>query len=176
MGVPCIVSDGDYEAESVCSTMTVEKITVATLTEDTDCVIFGDGQMLDPVLIRKELSFTKEQFTDLSILMGCDFSGTLQKVGHVTGVKLIKEHKNIEAILALNKYKHGPDFNYVEAREVFKNTFKIPEVWRDENFWEHLESKKNSTLLQKFLVEHNVKNNGLEMSYMLESFLEDSDG
>ena len=69
---------------------------------------------------------THEQFVDMCILCGCDYTSTIEGVGPTTAYKLIKEHSNIEnAIVALKnstgkKAKNVPeDFNFLGARELF---------------------------------------------------------
>jgi len=69
---------------------------------------------------------THEQFVDMCILCGCDYTSTIEGVGPTTAYKLIKEHSNIEnAIAALKsgtskKVKNIPeDFNFIGARELF---------------------------------------------------------
>jgi len=42
---------------------------------------------------------TYEEFVDLCILCGCDYTEWLEGVGPVTAFKLIKEHKTIEKVL-----------------------------------------------------------------------------
>ena len=44
-----------------------------------------------------ELSYT--QFVDLCILCGCDYCGSVRGVGPKTALKLIRQHKTIEAVL-----------------------------------------------------------------------------
>lgn len=42
---------------------------------------------------------TQEEFIDLCILCGCDYTHTIGGMGPVTAYKLMKEHGNIEAVL-----------------------------------------------------------------------------
>ncbi|KAJ1558847.1 Elongation of fatty acids protein 2, partial [Nowakowskiella sp. JEL0078] len=81
---------------------------------------------------------------DLCILLGTDFSITIPKVGPVTAFKLIRDHGNIEAILA-SEYSKGhlysdqlgeklegwkPDV----ARKIFLNSaeeFQIPDILKE---------------------------------------------
>lgn len=61
------------------------------------------------------------QFIDLCILLGCDYCDTIPKIGPTTALKLIKEHKTIEAVLASlgDKYKVPESWPYADARELF---------------------------------------------------------
>lgn len=70
-----------------------------------------------------------EEFIDLCILLGCDFSKSIKGVGQVKALKYIKEHKKIEEILVQvekdnakkMKYVVPEEFRYVESREIFNN-------------------------------------------------------
>mmetsp|Transcript_13560 Transcript_13560/g.1210 ORF Transcript_13560/g.1210 Transcript_13560/m.1210 type:complete len:81 (+) Transcript_13560:706-948(+) len=78
---------------------------------------------------------TYEEFVDMCILCGCDYTCTIEGIGPVTAYKLIKEHKNIEKVIEhlkkenesdkkKKKFEIKPEFNYKESRELFYN----PEV------------------------------------------------
>ncbi|KAJ3094676.1 Elongation of fatty acids protein 2 [Physocladia obscura] len=81
---------------------------------------------IDPVKARKDMDLSRDQFVDLMILCGTDFSGTLKGVGYVTAYKLIKKHGSIEAILETGKYSSNciEGFDYQVAREVYINAFE----------------------------------------------------
>ena len=78
-----------------------------------------------------------EEFIDLCILCGCDYTEWIEGVGPVTAFKLMKQHGSIEKVLewmekenesSSKKRKYGipnqENFNYKEARLLFSN----PEV------------------------------------------------
>ena len=80
-----------------------------------------------------------DQFIDLCILCGSDFTPTIQGIGPVRAFKLIKEAKTIEGVLELLATKNAnpktkrkfivPDeYSYQEARDIFKS----PNVIRDQ--------------------------------------------
>jgi len=113
MGVPVIVAP--CEAEAQASALCKEGLFYATATEDMDALTFQT-----PVLVRKMtfanqsksmvqtmnyqkaiegLGITHEQFVDLCILLGCDYTDTIKGVGPKTALRLIREHKSIEGIL-----------------------------------------------------------------------------
>jgi flap endonuclease-1 len=79
------------------------------------------------------LNFTHDQFIDMCILCGCDYTTKINSLGPINAYKLINEHKNIEAIIEQFKTNHKfaakfkiPDnFDYLKARELFKNP--VPE-------------------------------------------------
>lgn len=62
------------------------------------------------------LELSMPQFVDLCILLGCDYLEPIKGVGPATALKLIKEHKNLEGVIA--HIKANPE-----------SRFKIPEVW-----------------------------------------------
>ena len=89
----------EHEAEAVCAAMTTSGFTAATLTEDSDASLFGDGIVLsrlfhnhkvpsevlkfDVVQARKQMGFTKEQvfFVLIFLMMYFVVLGLLHIVG-----------------------------------------------------------------------------------------------
>jgi flap endonuclease-1 len=75
------------------------------------------------------LNFTYDQFVDMCILCGCDYMPKINSLGPVNAYKFVNEYKNIETILEefkknpkyMNKYKIPENFDYVKARDLFKN-------------------------------------------------------
>jgi flap endonuclease-1 len=66
------------------------------------------------------LGITHEQFVDLCILLGCDYCDTIRGIGPKTALKLIREHKNIEAILDVidrEKYVVPESYEPMEAKK-----------------------------------------------------------
>jgi len=76
------------------------------------------------------LELNREEFIDMCILLGCDYTDHIGGIGPVTGYKLIKQYGNIERVLdhirSSNKKKYTlpEEFNYEGARGLFRN----PEV------------------------------------------------
>jgi 5'-3' exonuclease len=57
--------------------------------------------------ILRALELTLEQFIDVCILCGCDYTDTIRGIGPKSALKLIQEHKTIEAALkTLDTSKH----------------------------------------------------------------------
>jgi flap endonuclease-1 len=118
-------SQAPTEAEKECARLQKTGETEYILTEDTDSLAFGGSnvifskngnyQICDLKLILSGLGISFESFVDLCILCGCDYTGTIPKVGPVTALKLIKLHSRIENIpLTI------PDsFEYILARNLF---------------------------------------------------------
>jgi 5'-3' exonuclease len=141
-GIPCIVLDG-HEAEAMCASLVTHGFADATVSEDMDTTIFGDGILLrqflkknkpiveiSPIEAKKSLELSHDQYIDLCILCGTDFAGTIRNVGYVTALKLIKQYGSIENILPnLKQDRHlmAPDFivEVEAARKLYKNPPKI---------------------------------------------------
>ncbi|KAI5794902.1 PIN domain-like protein [Pyronema domesticum] len=135
MGIPFVTAP--CEAEAQCAAIAKAGLVYAAASEDMDTLCFETPILLRHLTFseqRKEpiqeiileramagLGFTREQFIDLCILLGCDYCDTIPKIGPTTALKLIKEHKTIEAVLASlgDKYKVPESWPYADARELF---------------------------------------------------------
>ena len=113
------------EAEKECAFLQKTGQVDYILTEDSDALAFGGSniifskngfyQLCDLKLVLSGLELSFESFVDLCILCGCDYTGTIPKVGPVTALKLIKRHQCIE-----NLGISVPDsFEYQMARNLF---------------------------------------------------------
>ena len=133
-GIPYIQADG--EAEKTCVYLKKINEVDYVVSDDTDTLTFGCESVLKTNIKDKiqELSLSKilkdfemsyTEFVDFSILCGCDYCPYIPSVGPQTAFALIKKHKNLESVIALNKYKIGPDFDYVTARKLFTNYEEI---------------------------------------------------
>jgi flap endonuclease-1 len=139
LGVPVIEAYG--EAEATCAELQKKNLVQFTFTEDSDALTFGS-----PVVIRgatkknetvieislcevlSELKLTYDNFIDFCILCGCDYTTTIPKLGPLTSLHLVQQHKTIENILNTlpDKYKIPTDFNFEIARELFKQQITLP--------------------------------------------------
>ena len=141
MGVPVVESAS--EAEAQCSALVKAGKVYGVATEDMDAITFGSTVLLRhmtfsearkmPVQeihyekVLKGLELNAEEFIDLCILMGCDYCDTIRGVGPKTAITLIQKYRSIEKIienLDTKKYSIPTDWNYEQARNLFKN----PEV------------------------------------------------
>lgn len=116
MGVPCITAP--CEAEAQCAELNKAGKVYGTATEDMDALTFRTPKLIrkmfsqstnkdknspvveidvEKLLVGMKLSY--EQFVDLCILCGCDYCDTIKGVGPKGALKLIREHKTIEASL-----------------------------------------------------------------------------
>ncbi|KAI7903090.1 flap structure specific endonuclease 1 [Cokeromyces recurvatus] len=137
MGIPYV--EAPCEAEAQCAELARCGKVYAAASEDMDTLTFSSPILLrhltfsearkmpiDEVNLQKALEgleLTMEQFVDLCILLGCDYTETIKGVGPKNAYNLIKEHKTIEeAIKHLTprlKENIPTDWNYAEARKLF---------------------------------------------------------
>lgn len=137
MGLPYLVSKG--EAESLMGRLCAEGIIDGCISEDTDVLVNGgkiflrniaadknsvDEYCLEGILSGLEMSF--EQFIDMCILCGCDYTTKIGGMGPQTAYKMMKKHGNLEDVLTElqkrpDKYEipEGDNFDYVKARHLF---------------------------------------------------------
>ena len=95
-----------------------------------------------------------DQFIDICILCGCDYTDSIRGIGPKKAYEFIKRYKNIETLLAhLDKKKYPiPEgsFQYEQARALFKN----PEVTSKEEIDKALKwNPPDEEALTKFMVE-----------------------
>jgi len=171
LGLPIV--EAPCEAEAQCAVLVKAGLAYATATEDMDALTFGTNFLLRGFNSKKEpineicfeealkgLELTYDEFVDLCILCGCDYTDTIDGVGPVTAYKLIKEHKTIENVIKelerenldpkrKRKYVIPTQFFYEDARELFKK----PEVKEKVDSAELKWNKPNDEDLMKFLVE-----------------------
>ena len=164
LGVPVI--EAPSEAEAQCAELVKAGKAFAVASEDMDALVFGANILLRGFNYKKEpiieinlneilslLDFTHEEFIDLCILLGCDYSKTISGIGAVRAYKLIKQCSKIELVLefleSCEKKKHRvPDeFNYIEARKLFTK----PKVINSDNF-DLVWNLPNEEKLKDFLV------------------------
>lgn len=137
MGVPYVEAPG--EAEASCAALVKAGKVFATASEDMDSLTFGSTVVLRHMtaseakkLPIKELNLNKllaeleldmDQFVDLCILCGCDYTDSIRGVGYKRATELIKKFGNIEAVLKnldSSKYPAPEGWLYKEARVLFK--------------------------------------------------------
>lgn len=133
------------EAESLLAVLCKMKIIDSCITEDMDilangCKVFlknfsADKNHVDEYCLEgilENLEITYDQFVDLCILCGCDYTSKIYGIGHVNAYKLIQKYKNIEGILenikSMPKFKVPADFNYQCARRLFNHPFDYNDI------------------------------------------------
>jgi flap endonuclease-1 len=144
-GVPYLEADG--EAETFCSVLSRKGYITGCITEDTDYLASGGDNFIrgfnsnnnNIVLCRlneilSELGVTYEQFLDICILCGCDYTTKITGIGAIKAYKFIKKYNNIETIIeklsSNTSYKVQDNFNFHKARELLKceNTFDLSNI------------------------------------------------
>ena len=164
LGVP--VFEAPCEAEATCAAMCKAGLVHGAATEDMDTLTFACPRLIRNLIapasqkkdiaeydfdkVLKGLDLDYDQFIDLCILCGCDYTDSIRGIGPVTALQLIREYKNIETILENikdKKYVVPENFMYKEARQLFKE----PEVI-DTNNLELKWSKPNEEGVIEFLV------------------------
>jgi len=146
-----------------------------TATEDMDALTFGSKFLIrgfnskrEPVtqvdlgLVLEGFGMSMDEFIDLCIMCGCDYTVTITGIGPVRAFKLIEENRTIEASLdklreinddpkKVQKFTIPENFMFAEARGLFVE----PDVIRDKDElqaklkW----NKPDSDALRSFLVE-----------------------
>lgn len=132
-GIPTI--DSITEADPLCADLAKKNGVYGVSSEDMDILTFGT-----PILIRglsstkkmkeinlkvvlEQLKLNQDEFIDLCILLGCDYTPTIPKIGKKRAFDLILKYRSIDKILEEEgtKYKIPENFNYKDARNIFKN-------------------------------------------------------
>ncbi|KAJ1734204.1 hypothetical protein LPJ61_001196 [Coemansia biformis] len=142
MGCATHVAGPCEESEGVCAQLCRAGVADAVCSEDLDVVAFGarllrgfgtPGARAPMVLVdaeraHEELELSREAFVDLCILCGTDFSSTLEKVGPITALRLVREHGSIERILERSAFQPRPGFTPDVARHVFLTNRQPPPI------------------------------------------------
>ena len=142
LGLPTVEapSDGEGQAAYMCSKGDVW----AAASQDFDSLLFGTPTLVRNMTItgrRKvpgkdqykdvrtevieskgfldSLGITREQLVDVCILMGTDFNPGISGIGPKKGLKLIREHGDLEHVLEHTKYEVPL---YQEVRDIFLNS------------------------------------------------------
>jgi flap endonuclease-1 len=140
MGVSYIKAPG--EAESYAAELCRMNFVDGVISEDMDTLVYGC-----PLLIRncidksikrnnivtifkydqiiKDLKMNKDEFIDLCILCGCDYSPSIPKVGSITSLKIIKEYKSIDEYIKSDNNLATEEFKnkYLLARQLFNQYY-----------------------------------------------------
>ncbi|KNH04219.1 flap endonuclease-1 (FEN-1) [Perkinsela sp. CCAP 1560/4] len=156
MGIPVVQAPG--EAEAQCVEIVKSGQAYAVGTEDMDALAFGAPRMLrhltysssasknqrafldgiieyDLEKILHGLKMTHEEFIDLCILLGCDYTSKLPGVGPVRALDGIRQHRTIESFAEYLRSKAKSEeafdeslerFDYSSARKLFTNPDVTP--------------------------------------------------
>ena len=124
-----IVQSSD-EGEATCVKLVKDGHADMILTNDTDCLAFGHSYIhrkcrkvdelppsttsylyTDLPQLRRELGFTThEQFVDMCVMLGCDFSDPLKKLVYHKIPAVLREHKSLDIFLKYAAKVNLPHF------------------------------------------------------------------
>ena len=141
MGIPVVFAPSDGEAQG--AYMCAKGDVWASASQDFDSLLFGAPKLVRNMTITgrrkvpgkdlyrdvkteiieskeflEELGITREQLVDVCILMGTDFNAGISGVGPKKGLKLIKDHGDLEGALT-HLGQEIPE--YQEVRKIFLN-------------------------------------------------------
>jgi flap endonuclease-1 len=157
------------EAESLLAILCKNGIVNGCISEDTDILANG-GQLFlrefnsDKNTVEEyclygildNLKLTYDEFVDLCILCGSDYTIKIFGIGPISAYKLILKYKNIEEIIKYNdKYVIPDNFEYNKARELFKKP--ISDVVYEKLNKNTKMTKPNIEKLKLFLINTKLK-------------------
>lgn len=132
MGVKTVQAPSEAEAQAAYYTSIDSLDAVAS--EDLDTLTFGARYMIrgldtaattvtviERAKVLDGLQLSSDQFVDLCILLGCDYTRTIPSIGYKRALSLIKKHGSIERILENEKIVRPENFEFEAARAEFKN-------------------------------------------------------
>eukprot|EP01125_Pyxidicula_operculata_P018621 TRINITY_DN6628_c0_g1_i2.p1 TRINITY_DN6628_c0_g1~~TRINITY_DN6628_c0_g1_i2.p1 ORF type:complete len:403 (+),score=103.78 TRINITY_DN6628_c0_g1_i2:169-1209(+) len=143
MGVPVI--QAPCEAEAQCAALCKAGKVWGTGSEDMDSLACGTPVLIrrltfsearkEPIMeihldrVLKGLDLTMEQFIDLCILLGSDYSEKIRGIGPKRAFEFIKKYGSIEKIfenMDKDKFKIPDNFPYEDIRKYFKDPPSSP--------------------------------------------------
>jgi flap endonuclease-1 len=169
MGIPSVQAPSDGEAEA--AIMVQNGLAHATASQDYDALMFGSpllvrnlsitGRRKVPrqdryVMVEPELIELKETLDSLGmdraglifigILLGTDFNEGVKRVGPKTALKIVREHRTLDAIRAHVKEKYDYEFE-VDAEEVLHLFLNPPYAPPPELKWRAIDAGRVSKML-----------------------------
>jgi flap endonuclease-1 len=150
MGIPMVRAP--QEADPQCVYLVEKGLAHGVGSEDMDILTFGARKLyrninnLNKVVeydlhtILQELEMDMDGFIDMCILLGCDYSSTIEGVGMKRSYDMIKKYGSIERMIEKDpgfvkgKYTIPENFNFRQAREYFRNA-PVDEVSKEDLVW-----------------------------------------
>ena len=166
LGVTYYIADG--EADVLCTELMKRNIVDACISEDSDilanggkCLIKKFHLMNDFIMeytlenILNAMDMSYEQFLDLCILCGSDYNTKIPGLGVISAYKNLKEHGNIEGIIATNRYNIPENFEYQRVRDLYlRNSMEINEADYHDI---HIMKKSRKDLWNEVLQKNNIQ-------------------
>jgi flap endonuclease-1 len=117
LGLPCLQASG--EGEKLCTSLVIDGYVDGVFSTDTDCLAYGCSYLFNDTVWNNEikchcfqtlelekilsgLELTQEQFRELCILFGCDYSCNVKGIGPEKAYTLITSVGEISDLLTLN--------------------------------------------------------------------------
>lgn len=144
------------EADPQCAVLVLNGTAFGTMSEDMDLLTFGSTHLIAKVsssnnkcklynlnIILEELKITMDQFIDICILLGCDYTCTIDNIGEAKIYDIIKKYGNIENFIenypdiVSGKIVVPENFDYIGARNEFKNPVIVEKssyTWKAPNY------------------------------------------
>lgn len=158
------VGQSEHEGEAGCAKLAKQGIVDYVVSNDTDVLCFEDDinviqnitQSQDKPMVlvnskdvRERFGFSRNEFIDMCILCGCDFSEKLVNLATQGAFASIKMHRTIENVVKNVKKCRVPEVGWTpsDARHVFMDMNCEVKI---------IEPKKDEALLQKFLEKNKV--------------------
>ncbi|KAG1823472.1 PIN domain-like protein [Suillus subaureus] len=166
MGVPCIESEGPFEAEALASSLVIHGIADYVASEDTDVLVYeaplirNIANRNDPLIlvhgshVRTALQLSKSAYIDFLLLLGTDFSQRIKNVGPQRALKFIREHGSIERVIT-QEHKYPPRLSkqlYLEQVGIARLAFAtLPPIPDPETLKQHnVNHAKVAAIVQKY--------------------------
>lgn len=166
MGVPCIESEGPFEAEALASSLVIHGKADYVASEDTDVLVYeaplirNIANRNDPLIlvhgshVRTALQLSKSAYIDFLLLLGTDFSQRIKNVGPQRALKFIREHGSIERVIT-QEHKYPPRLAkklYLEQVGIARLTFAtLPPIPDPETLKQHnVNHAKVAAIVQKY--------------------------
>lgn len=167
LGMPVIEADG--EAEAVCAELCKKNYADYTFTEDSDSLTFGTPYVLkfsqkrnyliefDLKKLHSLLELNHNEFVDLCILCGCDYTSSIIKLGPIKSYHYIQNYRCIENVinhLDLKQYTIPQNFEYKKARYLFLKEY---DIYKQYIIWKPMNLRK---------IYYNLKYHGIDNTYI----------
>lgn len=149
MGIPFIQAPSEGEAQA--AAMSKNGLVYASASQDYDSFLFGADIVIrnltisgrrklpmknvwveiktERIMLKRlleNIGVNQKQLIHMGMLIGTDFNTGIERVGPKTAIKIVKEHKTLDDIVAYVKEKYGAEFDS-DPHEV-ENLFLNPEV------------------------------------------------
>lgn len=138
-GIPWLNSP--TEAEAQCSYLEEKGIVDGTISDDSDCFLFGSrrvytnffkkgmSEILETSMksVEIKLGLGKQQLIFLALFLGCDYHDGVRGIGLVNGLEVINCFRDLEGLERFKLWAEKPD-NWLEAENIYSTALGKTEV------------------------------------------------